>query len=129
MAISHFLDSVKDNLIRGLKVETPLGLFKTSIRGSFSGLTEDFRPFAETKNHQLRVAFLPGKALEEDVVSGIAIEKVLENEVQYPKVFEMRNISSPENGMYAPSNVLSFSGINLKINAAEEDEGVFWTNT
>lgn len=34
LAISHFLYSIKDNLIRGLnKVETPLGVFKTSIRG------------------------------------------------------------------------------------------------
>jgi nucleoid DNA-binding protein len=128
LAITRFLDSIRDNLIRGLKVETPLGVFRMSIRGSFSGLEEDFRPGAETTNHQIRVNFRPNKSFENEVISGVNFEKVLENNLRYPKVFSVRNISSPESGTCKPLEVLSFSGINLKINAAEEDEGVFWTN-
>lgn len=55
-------------------------------------------------------------------------EKVLENKVKYPKVFEMRNLNSPRTGTFEPFKVLSISGINLKINALKEDEGVFQTN-
>lgn len=128
LAITHFLDSIKLNLIKGLKVETPLGVFRMAIRGSFSGLEEDFRPGAETNNHQIRIDFRPNKSFENAVISRVNIEKVLENNVKYPKVFSVRNISSPESGTCKPLDVLSFSGINLKINTAEEDEGIFWTN-
>ena len=129
LAITHFMDSIKENLVRGLKVETPLGVFKTSIRGSFGAITEDFRPSADTNNHEVKVRFNPNKNFVEDVISGIAIEKVLENNVKYPKVFEFHNVSAPEDGSLKPFNVISMAGINLKIDSSMEDEGIFWTNS
>ena len=128
LAISHFMNAVKGNLIRGMKVETPLGVFRTSIRGSFSSLTEDFRPFADANNHEIRVSFNPNRSLEEEVISGIVTEKVLENKVKYPKVASISNLNSPGDGSFKPFHVLSAVGVNLKIDAAAEDEGVFWTN-
>jgi len=40
-------------------VETPIGTFLAAMKGSFAELDEDFRPFAETNNHELKVAFHP----------------------------------------------------------------------
>ena len=128
LAISHLMTSVKENLIRGLKVETPLGVFRTSVRGSFASLTEDFRPFADTNNHELKVRFNPSKELEESVISNIATAKVLENSMKYPKIIRFENLSSPEAGTVKPLDVLSMTGINLKIDTAVDDEGIFWTN-
>ena len=129
LAITHFMASVQDNLIRGLKVETPLGVFRTSVRGSFGSLTEDFRPFADTNNHELKVIFKPSRELETLVVSNIVTERVLENNMKYPKIFRFENLSSPEAGTFKSLDVLSMSGINLKIDTAADDEGVFWTNS
>lgn len=105
LAIAHFVDAVRENLVRGLKVETP---------------------FAETNNHEVRVAIQPAKAFEESVIAGIAIEKVLENNVKYPKAFEFKNLNAPDNAAFKPTNIIGIIGINLKIDATADDEGVFW---
>lgn len=126
LAITHFMDAIRGNLVRGLKVETPLGIFRTSVRGSFGSLTDDFRPGAETTNHEVRIAFKPNRSFVEKVASGIVIEKVFENNVQYPKVIELHNLNSAGNELFKPLHVLSLTGVNLKIDTAQDDEGVFW---
>lgn len=128
LAITHFMDAIGGNLVRGLKVETPLGVFRASVRGSFSSPVDDFRPSADTTNHEVKLMFRPSKSFVEKVVSGIVIEKVLDNPVQYPKVFEFRNLNAAEDGTCKPFHLLSLTGVNLKIDAAKEDEGAFWSD-
>ena len=129
LANTHLLDAVVENLIRGLKVETPLGVFKMSIKGSFDSISDDFRPGAETNNHELKVRLKVSDELEKRVIEGISTEKVLENNLKYPKIFGFENLNSPGNESFSPSNIISISGINLKIDAEMEDEGVFWKDS
>lgn len=129
LAITHFIDAIRGNLIRGLKVETPTGVIKTSIRGSFASLTEDFRPDVQTNNHEVRVIIKVSEELEHDVISELVTEKVLQNNPKHPKIITFINLNSPGNQSFQPTNLLSIGGINLKIDTDEDDEGVFWTDS
>ena len=128
LAISRFIGSIRENLVRGLKVKTPLGVFRPSVRGRFATPTEEFKPIPGINNHELRIAFHADKELAEGVLSDIVVRKVVGNNVRYPKVFKFRNESAQEDGLFRPANVISVTGINLKIDPDEPDEGVFWTD-
>jgi nucleoid DNA-binding protein len=128
LAISRFITSIRENLVRGLKVKTPLGVFRPSVRGRFATPAEEFKPMPGINNHELRIAFHADKELAEGVLSDIVVRKVVGNNVRYPKVFALRNESAPEDGLFMPTNVISVTGINLKIDTHAPDEGVFWTD-
>lgn len=129
LAVTQFFKAVTDNLIKGLKVQTPLGTFKPTIRGSFNSLEEDFRPSAATNNHHLKILIRPSAELSGGVLPNLRAEKIMENSIKYPSVIVYENSSDTMDDGYHPGNVLKMRGINLKFDPDAEDEGVFWINS
>ena len=128
LGITQFFNSIADNLSKGLKVKTPIGEFRPTIRGSLESLDEDFRPFASTNNHRLKISVSPDPKLVADVVKNIRTEKIMENAVRQPTVFSIENRSNPVDEGFHARDVLILRGVNLKFDPEAEDEGVFWTN-
>ena len=125
LVVTQFFKTIVHNLNKGLKVETPIGEFKTTLRGSFESLDEDFRPNTTTTNHQIKVLMNPSTKLVNEVKEAIKTEKVMENAVKYPLVIQLEDCSST-NGECRPGDVLVLKGVNLKVDVDEEDEGVFF---
>ena len=125
LVVTRFLNTIIRNLNNGLKVDTPIGEFKATLRGSFETLDEDFRPDTAANNHQIKVLMKPAATLVEEVREAIHTEKLMENAVKYPLVIQFENLCC-SNGKCRPGDALIMKGVNLKFDSAEEDEGVFF---
>ncbi|MBI9102187.1 MAG: DUF4469 domain-containing protein [Spirochaetales bacterium] len=129
LAITQFMNAIVSNLIRGLKVETPIGIFKTTIRGSFGSIDEDFRPGAETNNHEVKIILKINDEMIQRVTTGINTEKVMENSLKHPLIIGMENLNAPESNFFKAFHAMSLTGVNLKVDTEMEDEGVFWEDS
>jgi hypothetical protein len=126
LAIKRLTLSLIKYLSDGYKVETPFGVFRAAVHESFASETEDFYPALPSNNHEIEVGFRLNKDFVGKIVDNLNTERVADYSLKHPKVYDVANMNRPAATDIQPSEVLSLTGVNLKIDPDAGDEGVYW---
>lgn len=95
LAMAQLEKVILENTARGLKVATPFGTFKATVRGSFASLHEEFRPNHPGINHRVKLHFTPARRFTKKLTEEIAVRKLLEHRLPHPHVAKVINRSAP----------------------------------
>lgn len=128
LAVTQLKTAITANLLKGVKVVTPIGEFRPTIRGKFNSLDEDFRPSASTNNHQIRFTINPDSEMLNEVMEKTVTEKISDYTIKHPHIISISNNSKPADEGFHSTNVIIMNGLNLKFNPENDDEGIFWIN-
>jgi len=129
LAMNQFMNTMADILARGMKAETPIGTFAVVLQGRLDSLDEEFKPDSPDTNHKIRLQWVPSTAMKKDVARELVIVKNMDNLHPVPNAVSIENVTKPELNEYIPKEVISISGMNLKINTDDEEQGLFWIDS
>jgi len=106
----------------GHNVVTPLFNVSISIRGTFVDASDAF----DSSRHTMKVRILPGRRLKE-VMSKVKVEKV-QGMKPLPVLQSFRDVTSKtESDILTPGGIGHIVGSALKFDAADANQGVFFT--
>ncbi|MBI9107937.1 MAG: DUF4469 domain-containing protein [Spirochaetales bacterium] len=126
LAMNQFMNTVTDILARGMKAETPLGVFSVVLQGRLNSIGEEFRPGAPDTNHRIRLQWISSAGMKKNVAHNLVLVKNMDNLHPVPKAVSIRNMSKPNLKNFVPKDVLEIKGMNLKINTDDDEQGIFW---
>lgn len=107
----------------GYSINTDLFSLSPSMRGVF----HDIREVYDAEKHELRLNFVPGKALRE-VVRRIGLRKVAPNKNQ-PLISVVEDVvSGTNNERITPAKAVRIFGNKLAFDAQDAEQGVFFVN-
>lgn len=128
LAMERLIRVLSKHLGLGEKVETPFGYFRATLHGSFSDMHEEFEPWNQETNHQVDLSIRWDKEFADRVIREVETERVTEYTLSHPLIYQVHNLSRPDALDFHPTEIISIDGVNLRVDPAEEDEGVFWSD-
>lgn len=122
--IEEFNQSVLEMIQQGYTVKTPLFSITLSITGVFTNDTDTF----DARRHEVKARFRAGTLLR-DMVKTILVKKI-QAVKRKPVVSCFYDSSSKTlNKLLTPAGPATITGKLLKINMADENQGIFFINT
>ncbi|MFA8451372.1 MAG: DNA-binding domain-containing protein [Bacteroidales bacterium] len=119
--VKHYTETIIDTLSEGYTVSTPVMRISPTIRGIFLDKDDAFNP----ERHKIDFEITIGKALHFDT-SEINVNKV-KAERKAPVIMKVSDyFSETINTKISPNGTMEISGLDLKINTEEKDEGLFF---
>lgn len=128
LAITQFRDAIIRNLVRGNKIETPIGSFKPTVRGSFESPDESFNTGVSTTNHRVEVIINADNDLVDEFARNVTLERLQETSVKIPVILSAENTTKSKDNNMHYKDVLAIHGTFLKFDPEAEDEGIFWVD-
>lgn len=119
--LEEYRASIRRRVAMGRNISTPLFEAYHTISGVFNGPNDNF----DRSRHQVKLSMNPGKVLKE-VMSSVEVQRV-DIDPATPviqQVIDLKNNSVNEE--FSPGSVISIRGTNLKFDADDPQQGVFF---
>ena len=117
-----FAPTVANALLEGLNVVTPWAVFRTSIKGVFNGMSDNF----DRSRHQICVNVTPGVELRNLVKTQATATKV-EGVKPAPNLIDFLDVNSGErNSLLTPNGMGQLLGYRLKYDHSDPQQGLFF---
>lgn len=123
-------DRVRYFVRMGYKVELPFACIRLKASGTAGKLTDSFMP--GTGDHKLKAVCSIRKEAARDMENSTAWRITGRGWIILPKITELARVSSSgrdeKSLTFAPGDILRIRGRNLHFDAADEKQGVFFTD-
>lgn len=123
IAVMHlFFDVIREGLLQGATISTPLFKIELKVRGNFTGPEDRFWP----KRHKVEPAITSGKELKASM-KRVKLEKA-ESRKKMPVIQKLAYLDPDlSNDVLHPGGILVLSGINLKIDKNDPEQKLVLT--
>lgn len=122
----------KDNLIaylcKGKCIETPIGTFRPSVKGTIASKSDDFNHRVSTNDHSVRIKFRVHKDLSSKVAANIRINRLSGSTTLMPEPEAVSTKYRPEGEAFQAHDMIKLIGEDLKFDEEQIDEGIFLEN-
>ncbi len=123
-ALTAYNDAVAKRLADGYFVNLPIANLRTSIKGVFIDGTDEF----DASRHTLRVKASGGTLVNQRLATANLLK--LKSSKPQPFVDQFIDVATQTaDGNLTPGNIGTITGEELKFNADETEEGIFFVNT
>ncbi len=123
-----FVEELQKLLADGRNVKTPFGTFYVRARGTMGDETTPFTPGSATGNHSLRIGWRPDQDFERAILAGVTLKRLESFDRTMPVLHRANSVRDDGVNAALPGDFLRISGLRLKFDPANTNEGVFFVN-
>lgn len=125
-ALHLLYDNLTLLLSEGRIIETPIGTFKPTLKGTLENENDDFRPDLDSNNHTVGIRFKPAKSLLIDVRKRMSqLQRLSGSTLKMPHLKSIiSKFSDIQTGVSAGA-IIEVRGEDLKYNPEAADEGIY----
>jgi hypothetical protein len=121
--LESYYTSVETMVLEGKNINTPLGNFRTAIKGVFDGADDNF----DNERHQIVAVVDPGKRLRKAINSKARVMKE-EKVITRPNPLDYYDLNSgnQRNRFLTPDGLGKLLGYHLQFDLSDENQGIFF---
>lgn len=109
-------------------MRTSIGTIYAGASGSIDTVDAPFTPKDASTNHEVRIYFQLDKKIEQEIMANIKTVRVEYFNKTGPNPTAARSVQTPEPYQAKPKDLLHISGVRLKFDANDPNQGVFFVD-
>ena len=128
LAFRRCFTELASALSRGYIVETPLGIFRPTLKGTIYPDTVVFKPRYKYNDHKIDVNFKLNSEILDYIRHNAQVIKKADRSIPSPVIHRMKDAGSDKKQL-SVSDILEIKGEHLKFDIQALDEGVFFIDS
>ncbi len=116
----HVVDVMTDYLVRGVIVDTPLGRFRLTIRGTFRSPDDRFDP----KRHDIDIKVIPAREMRKRISRDVRLAREMATFPAPDLFFYYDTVADCNNSILTPGGLGQIRGKNLHFERNDPEQGI-----